>query len=124
MTYQVSEKVKERFAALVADEKVKKALDFIKDDRDTILDKQCELTLIPAPTHHEAEKAKRFVEMLAEEGLTDCHIDEYGNAVGIWTLYSHWIQNWKSSETATISDVPASLMTHAVWQLCCPQCAH
>ena len=82
MSYQVSENVKNKMAALVADEKVKKALDFIKADRDVILDKQCELTLIPAPTHHEAEKAKRFVEMMQEEGL-DAYIDEYGNAVAI-----------------------------------------
>ena len=61
MAYQISENVKNKMAALTADEKVKKALEFIKDDRDIILDKQCELTLIPAPTHHEAEKAKRFV---------------------------------------------------------------
>ncbi|MBQ3008128.1 MAG: M20/M25/M40 family metallo-hydrolase, partial [Oscillospiraceae bacterium] len=83
MKYEVSEKIRGKFNAMVADEKVKKALDFIEADRDTILDKQIELTLIPAPTHHEAEKAKRFVEMLEAEGLTDCHIDEYGNAVGI-----------------------------------------
>ena len=66
MDYQISEKVKNSLNALVADEKVKKALEFIKDDRDVILDKQCELTLIPAPTHHEAEKAKRFLEMMQE----------------------------------------------------------
>ncbi|MBQ8604575.1 MAG: M20/M25/M40 family metallo-hydrolase [Oscillospiraceae bacterium] len=82
MTYQVSEKIKNRLAALTADEKVQKALAFIKDDRDTILDKQCELTLIPAPTHHEAEKAKRFLEMMQEEGL-EGYIDEYGNAVAV-----------------------------------------
>ncbi len=83
MSYIVSENVKNKMAALAADEKVKKALEFVKNDRDEILEKQIELTLIPAPTHHEAEKAKRFVEMLEAEGLTDCHIDEYGNAVGI-----------------------------------------
>lgn len=83
MEYEVSKNVKEKFTAVTSDEKVKKALDFMKADRDNILDKQIELTLIPAPTHHEAEKAKRFVEMLEAEGLTDCHIDEYGNAVGI-----------------------------------------
>lgn len=82
MSYQVSENVKNKIAALVADEKVKKALDFIKADRDVILEKQCELTLIPAPTHHEEEKAKRFVEMMQEEGL-EAYIDEYGNAVAI-----------------------------------------
>ena len=83
MSYQVSEKTKEKLTALVADEKIQKALAFIEEDQDIILEKQCELTLIPAPTHHEAEKAKRFMEMMMEEGLEDCHIDEYGNAVGI-----------------------------------------
>ncbi len=83
MSYVVSENVRNKFNAMTADEKVKTALEFIKNDRDEILEKQIELTLIPAPTHHEAEKAKRFVEMLEAEGLTDCHIDEYGNAVGI-----------------------------------------
>ena len=82
MNYQVSENVKNKMAALVADEKIKKALDFIRDDRDVILDKQCELTLIPAPTHHEAEKAKRFLEMMQEEGL-EGYIDDYGNAVAV-----------------------------------------
>ena len=82
MDYQISEKVKNSLNALVTDEKVKKALEFIKDDRDVILEKQCELTLIPAPTHHEAEKAKRFLEMMQEEGL-EGYIDEYGNAVAI-----------------------------------------
>lgn len=83
MDYQISEKIKGRLETLVADEKMKKALEFIRNDRDVILDKQCELTLIPAPTHHEAEKAKRFMEMLQEEGLTDCQIDEYGNVTGV-----------------------------------------
>ena len=82
MDYQISEKVKNSFAALTADEKVKAALEFIEKDKDEILEKQMELTLIPAPTHHEAEKAKRFVEMMQAEGL-DAYIDEYGNAVAV-----------------------------------------
>ena len=82
MSYIVSENVKNKLAALTADEKVKKALDFIQKDRDEILEKQIELTLIPAPTHHEAEKAKRFLEMLEAEGLQG-YIDEYGNAVAV-----------------------------------------
>lgn len=38
MAYQVSENVKNRLAALTADEKVKKALEFIEKDRDEILE--------------------------------------------------------------------------------------
>ena len=83
MKYQVSENVKSKFDALVKDEKVLKAVEFVKDDNDAIIDKQIELTLIPAPTFHEQDKAARLLEMFKEEGLEDCHIDEYGNCVGI-----------------------------------------
>ena len=83
MKYQVSENVKSKFDALIKDEKVLKAVEFVKDDNDAIIDKQIELTLIPAPTFHEQDKAARLLEMFKEEGLEDCHIDEYGNCVGI-----------------------------------------
>ena len=83
MEYQVSENIKSTLAKLTADDKVKKALQFMDDDQEKIIDKQIELTLIPAPTRHEEQKAKRLLEMFKEEGLTDCHIDEYGNAIGI-----------------------------------------
>ena len=68
---------------MIKDEKVLKAVEFVKDDNDAIIDKQIELTLIPAPTFHEQDKAARLLEMFKEEGLEDCHIDEYGNCVGI-----------------------------------------
>lgn len=83
MGYEISEKVKSVLAAACADEKIQKALKFMEDDMENIVDKQCELTLIPAPTFHEEKKAARLLEMFKEEGLEDCHIDEYGNVVGI-----------------------------------------
>lgn len=83
MEYQASKAVQEKFQALTKDEKVLKALSFMEEDSDNIIEKQIELTLIPAPTFHEENKAKRLLEMFKEEGLTDCHIDEYGNCVGI-----------------------------------------
>lgn len=83
MKYQVSENVKNNLSKLTTDEKVLKALQVMEDEQDLIIDKQIELTLIPAPTHHEEMKAKRFLEMFEEEGLEDCHIDPYGNVVGI-----------------------------------------
>lgn len=83
MEYQVSENVRQRFDALTKDEKVRKALSFMEADQDAVIEKQIELTLIPAPTYHEQKKAERLLEMFKEEGLTDCHIDEYGNCVGI-----------------------------------------
>lgn len=83
MEYKVSEQVRQRFDALVKDEKVQKALKFMEEDQDAVIDRQIELTLIPAPTYHEQKKAERMLEMFREEGLSDCHIDEYGNCVGI-----------------------------------------
>ena len=83
MEYKVSEKVQKKFDTLTKDAKVQKALQFVEEDQDTVIDKQIELTLIPAPTNHEQKKAARLLEMFKEEGLTDCHIDEYGNCVGI-----------------------------------------
>lgn len=83
MEYQVSEQVRQKFDALTKNERVLQALDFMEKDQDAVIEKQIELTLIPAPTHHEQKKAERLLEMFIEEGLTDCHIDEYGNCVGI-----------------------------------------
>ena len=83
MEYKVSEQVRQKFDALVKDEKVQKALKFMEEDQDAVIGRQIELTLIPAPTYHEQKKAERMLEMFKEEGLSDCHIDEYGNCVGI-----------------------------------------
>lgn len=83
MEYKVSEQVRQKFDALVKDEKVQKALKFMEEDQDAVIDRQIKLTLIPAPTYHEQKKAERMLEMFKEEGLSDCHIDEYGNCVGI-----------------------------------------
>lgn len=83
MEYKVSEQVRQKFDALVKDEKVQKALKFMEEDQDAVIDRQIELTLISAPTYHEQKKAERMLEMFKEEGLSDCHIDEYGNCVGI-----------------------------------------
>lgn len=83
MSYQVSEHIQTKLDALTANEAVQKALNFMVEDHETIVDKQCELALIPAPTGNEAAKAARMLEMFKEEGLEDCHIDEFGNCVGI-----------------------------------------
>ena len=83
MEYKVSEKIQKKFDTLTKDAKVQKALQFMENDQNEIINRQIELTLIPAPTNHEQKKAARLLEMFKEEGLTDCHIDEYGNCVGI-----------------------------------------
>ena len=70
MEYKVSEQVRQKFDALVKDEKVQKALKFMEEDQDAVIDRQIELTLIPAPTYHEQKKAERMLEMFKEEGLS------------------------------------------------------
>ena len=83
MEYKVSDKVRNALDALTKDPAVLQALKYTEEDQEEIIQRQIELTLIPAPTFHEEKKAQRLLEMFKEEGLTDCHIDEYGNAIGI-----------------------------------------
>ena len=51
MEYKVSEKIQKKFDTLTKDAKVQKALQFMEDDQNEIIDRQIELTLIPAPTN-------------------------------------------------------------------------
>ena len=83
MEYKVSDRTAGALERLTSLERIRKALDFIENDAENILEKQMELTLIPAPTFHERAKAERLIGMFSEEGLTDCHIDGMGNAVGL-----------------------------------------
>ena len=63
MEYKVSEKVQKKFDTLTKDAKVQKALQFMEDDQNEVIDRQIELTLIPSPTNHEQKKAARLLEM-------------------------------------------------------------
>ena len=83
MEYKVSDTIQQSLNKLVEKQEVLNALQFMEDDQEEIIQKQMELTLIPAPTFHEEKKAERLLEMFKEEGLEDCHIDEYGNVIGI-----------------------------------------
>ena len=83
MAYQVSQRVQAALDALTASPRVCKALRFMEEDQGEIVERQMELALIPAPTFHEEKKAARLLELFRAEGLEDCHIDEYGNCVGI-----------------------------------------
>lgn len=83
MSYQVSHRVQAALDALTADPGVRKALAFMEEDQEEIIRRQIELALIPAPTFHEEKKAARLLEMFRSEGLENCHIDEYGNCVGL-----------------------------------------
>lgn len=83
MGYEISKNIQAAMDTLTGSERVQKALAFQEADQEEILQKQMELTLIPAPTYHEEKKAARLLEFFQAEGLEDCHIDEYGNCVGV-----------------------------------------
>jgi acetylornithine deacetylase/succinyl-diaminopimelate desuccinylase-like protein len=78
----VSAKYVAETAAIMANQRVLRAMEHIiaiepQSRRDLV-----ELTEIPAPPFEEQARAERFAEMLREAGLTDVTIDEVGNAIG------------------------------------------
>ncbi len=83
MAYEPSQATKDALQTLLDAEQIMQALNFTENDHEAIIQRQMELALIPSPTFHEEKKAARFLEMFQAEGLEDCHIDEYGNCVGI-----------------------------------------
>ncbi len=84
MDYQVNPKVQALFDQVLGLEEVKKAMDFIEADAEQSIEDQIALTLIEAPTFHEAERAQAYAEYLGKLGLEDAHVDEFGNAVALW----------------------------------------
>ena len=83
MTYIPSKQRKEAVEHLVSLPKVQKALQYIEQDHERTVQQQIELCLIPAPTFHEENKAKRLAEMFEEAGLSDVTITPYGNVTGV-----------------------------------------
>ena len=61
--------------------KVEAAMAFIKDQTEVAMLEQIELCEIEAPTFH--ERAASVAERMRQYGLTDVHIDEIGNVIGI-----------------------------------------
>ena len=57
---------------------------YIDEHRDNIIEEWISLTEIPAPSGHEQQRARYFVEQFEAAGLEDVHIDEVGNVIGIW----------------------------------------
>ena len=84
MEYEVSEKIKRTFDTLMSMPEVRKALRFIEDDAEHSIEEQKRLTLIEAPTFHEDERSAAYADYLRDLSLSDVHVDEYKNAVGLW----------------------------------------
>lgn len=84
MDYQVSPKVASTLEALLALPAVKAAVSFIEANQEETIQNQIALTKIPAPTFHEAEKAKAYAQLLTDLGLSNVHLDGAGNVVGVY----------------------------------------
>ncbi|MBQ7093491.1 MAG: M20/M25/M40 family metallo-hydrolase [Clostridia bacterium] len=83
MSYVTSDKVKSIINAITEMEEVKNGLEFIKNEEDLQIKQQCELVMIEAPTGDELDRANWMVKQFEALGLTDCHVDEYKNAIGV-----------------------------------------
>lgn len=73
----------EVFDALLADERIQKALAYLKDDQDAKTEEQKAMALISGAPNTEAEiRSPMYLEKLKRYGLADCSIDRVGNAFG------------------------------------------
>ena len=80
---EVTAQAKAAYAAIGADELVKKGLAFLEGDAANTLDDQKKLTVIPAPPFKERARAESYRRRLQELGLQDVRIDTEGNAIGV-----------------------------------------
>jgi acetylornithine deacetylase/succinyl-diaminopimelate desuccinylase-like protein len=72
-----------RVAALVGSAAFRQAAEFIKSDQERFVKELITLTEIPAPPFKEQARAKAFMEMLRQHGLSDVEMDAEGNVMGI-----------------------------------------
>jgi tripeptide aminopeptidase len=56
---------------------------FIRSDHDRFVEELITLTEIPAPPFKEERRARAYLEMLRQHGLSDVEMDEEGNVMGI-----------------------------------------
>ena len=68
---------------VLADPKFQAAQEFIAKDHDRFVRETIQITEIEAPPFKEAKRAKAFVEMLRQSGLSDVDIDAEGNVIGL-----------------------------------------
>ncbi len=81
--YEVSLAVKDTHAALAASPSVARAMAFLKDDEQRRLEEQIEIARIPAPSYDEGRRAQDMSRRFEALGLSDVHIDRFGNVIGV-----------------------------------------
>ena len=67
---------------VLTDPKFQAAEDFVAQDHDRFVREIIQITEIEAPPFKEARRAKAFMEMLRQSGLTNVEIDAEGNVIG------------------------------------------
>ena len=72
-----------RVREILAAPAFKQATAFIESDQDRFVRELITLTEIPAPPFKEAARAKVFLEMLRQHGLSDVEMDGEGNVMGV-----------------------------------------
>ena len=68
---------------VLTDAKFQAAEDFVAQDHDRLVREIIQITEIEAPPFKEARRARAFMEMLRQSGLTNVDIDSEGNVIGI-----------------------------------------
>ena len=69
---------------ILENEKIKQALEYIKEEDPVTTQDTLNMCQIPAPSYKEEKKAEYIRERFREIGLRDVRIDAVGNVLGIW----------------------------------------
>ena len=94
---------------IVKSQKFNEATAFMDADHDRFVRELIALTEIPAPPFKEDRRAKAYLEMLREVGLSDVEQDTEGNVLGIrkgqvtgryWRFWLTWIQCFLRAQTS------------------------
>ena len=80
---QLNEKVLELVQTVAKEPAVADALKLIADQMEIAMQEQIELCEIEAPTFHEEKRAASVAERMKRYGLSNVHIDEIGNVIGV-----------------------------------------
>lgn len=80
---QLNEKVLELVQTVAKESAVADALKLIADQTEIAMQEQIELCEIEAPTFHEEKRAASVAERMKRYGLSNVHIDEIGNVIGV-----------------------------------------
>jgi acetylornithine deacetylase/succinyl-diaminopimelate desuccinylase-like protein len=78
-----SQSADEKVQRIINSDKFKAAQTFIEKDYDRFMNEIVQLTEIEAPPFKEEKRAKVYLEMLRQHGLSDVEIDAEGNVMGI-----------------------------------------